>query len=302
MKRSILGFGLSVLGLTLAVTACTAATGEEGSAAEAALNSAPALQGFHVMKMGNQTAREVEPNATTVALKYYGGPVISNVNVHAVYWGNAVEFQSHLNDFYGSVPNSSYMDWLTEYNTPTQTIGRGTFAGGTVITPSNTGTALKDADVQAELSAQMDSGVLPQSDGKNDLYMIHFPAGVKITAPDGQSDSCVVFCAYHGTFKKGDTMVFYGIMPDLAHDGCEQGCGTSQGQDNTTSVSSHEMVEAITDSAVGLATAVGAPLAWYNTSQGEIGDICNGKQGQMNGFTVQLQWSNHAKKCTATGH
>jgi hypothetical protein len=296
--RLIFGFGLVAVGLTVA--ACSGAPGEEG-ASESAVNSAPALQGFHMMPVTTQTPREVEPNASTSTLKYYGGPVISNVVVHAVYWGNSTAFQSHLNDFYGNITNSSYMDWLSEYNTPTQTIGRGSFAGGTVITPSHTGTALQDADIQAELSAQMDAGHLPQSDGKNDLYMFHFPPGIKITAPDGQSDSCVVFCAYHGTFKKGNKVVFYGIHPDLAQTGCNQGCGSSSAQENTTSVASHEMVEAITDAEVGLATQVGAPLAWYNTQQGEIGDICNGKQGQVNGFTVQLQWSNHANKCTATG-
>ena len=299
MKRGKLGYGLVLAGLTLAVSACTAAAGDEGSTQgeSAALASPTTLGGFHAMPLMSQSAREAVPTATAVQLKYYGGPVIANVVIHAVYWGSTTAFQSHLNDFYGAITQSSYMDWLSEYNTPTQSIGRGSFAGGTVITPSHTGTNLKDADIQAELSAQMDAGNLPQSDGKNDLYMIHFPPGVKITAPDGQSQSCVQFCAYHGTYKKGDNYVFYGIHPDLAQSGCNQGCGGSTAQENTTSVASHEMVEAMTDAAVGMATQVGMPLAWYNTAQGEIGDICNGKQGHVGAFTVQTQWSNRQNKC-----
>jgi hypothetical protein len=296
--RAKLGYGLVLAGLTLVVSACTAVAGDEGSS-ESAISSPATLGGFHAMPLMSQSAREAAPAATPapVQLKYYGGPVLANVVVHAVYWGNTVAFQSHVNDFYGMVTQSSFMDWLSEYNTPTQNVGRGSFAGATVITPSHTGTSLKDADIQAELSAQMDGGHLPQSDGKNDLYMIHFPPGVKITAPDGQSQSCVQFCAYHGTYVKGSGNVYYGIMPDLAQSGCNQGCGGSTAQENTTSVASHEMVEAITDAAVGLATTYGPPLAWYNQQQGEIGDICNGQQGQVNGFTVQKQWSNHQNKC-----
>jgi hypothetical protein len=306
MKRSVLGCSLVVVGLALSVSACASATGESGEASEAALADPGALHGFHAMPLQSQSsaarseAATPDPNATPVRLTYYGGPIIPNVKVYAVYWGSTVAFQSHLNDFYTQIPNSSYMDMLTEYNTPTQQIGHGSFGGATVITPSHTGTRLQDADIQAELSAQMDAGHIPPSDGVNNLYMIHFPPGVAIVAPDGQSESCVQFCAYHGTYKKGSTLVYYGIHPDLAQSGCNQGCGTSSPQENTTSVASHEMVEAITDAEVGLATQVGMPLAWYNTQQGEIGDICNGKQGHVGAFTVQLQWSNRQNKCTAT--
>jgi hypothetical protein len=304
MKLS-LGYGPVALGLALAVQACGSAAVEDPSASASALEAAAPVGAsrIHTMPMLASDAREAAPVAGAgTQLTYYGGPVIANVVIHAVYWGNSVAFQSHLNDFYRSVTNSSYMDWLSEYNTPTQQIGRGTFAGAAVIRPGHTGTSLSDADIQAELSAQMDAGVLPQSDGKNDLYMIHFPPSVSITA-DGNT-SCVQFCAYHGTFKKGDTLVFYGVHPDLVDTNCAQGCGGGAPQDNTTSVASHEMVEAITDAAVGVAPADGppvSPMAWYNEAQGEIGDICNARQGRVNGFTVQLQWSNRQNKCVASG-
>jgi hypothetical protein len=54
----------------------------------------------------------------------------------------------------------------------------------------------------------------------------------------------------------------------------------------------NQLVEAVTDAAVGLATTFGPPLAWYDRVNGEIGDICNALQGQVAGFTVQLEWSN----------
>jgi hypothetical protein len=70
---------------------------------------------------------------------------------------------------------------------------------------------------------------------------------------------------------------------------------------NYTSVTSHELVEAMTDADVGIATVFGPPLAWYDMTNGEIGDICNGQQASYvaNGttYTIQLEFSNAANNC-----
>ena len=70
---------------------------------------------------------------------------------------------------------------------------------------------------------------------------------------------------------------------------------------NYTSVTSHELVEAMTDADVGIATTFAPPLAWYDMVNGEIGDICNGQQGTYtaNGtaYTIQLEFSNAANNC-----
>jgi hypothetical protein len=311
MKHFLSGFGLMMFScLAFALPACTAETtdGVEPESGTAALASpgrgGAARHGIMPMRHASFDRAAAEPNASSVQLTYFGGPVISSVVVHAVYWGRDVAFQSHLNDFYGSVPNSSYLDWLSEYNTPTQRIGRGSFAGATVIQPGHTGTKLTDADIQDELLSQMDAGNLPQADGKNDLFMIHFPPSVSI-ALDAKNQSCVQFCAYHSTLKRSDDrLVFYGVMPDLVDTDCAQGCGGDSAQENTTAVASHEMVEAITDPAIGIAPPDGpsaAPMAWYNDTSGEIGDICNAQHGHQGSFTVQLQWSNHQRKCVASG-
>jgi hypothetical protein len=303
MNRSVFGWSLVAVGLGLTVSACASASADVADQSGSAIVG-ESMPGFHLMPLtppGTVPGGNTEA-ATPVMLTYSGGPVIPNVKVHAVYWGATTQFQSKLNSFYSAITNSSYIDWLKEYDTPTQQVRGGSFGEATVITPSHTGTSLKDADIQAEISAQIDAGHLPPPDGVNDLYMLHFPAGIKISAPGDQATSCVQFCAYHGTYKKGDKYVFYGIHPDLTQSGCNQGCGTGTAENNTTSVASHEMVEAMTDAAVGMATAVGQPpLAWYNAQKGEIGDICNGQQGVVNGFTVQKQWSNGQQKCVLSG-
>ena len=233
-------------------------------------------------------------------LNYYGGLVIPNVKVNVVFWSGAVDAttQAGIGGFYSAVTNSPYLDWLSEYNTGTQSIGRGTLNSVTTINPSNPATSLNDSDIQAELDYQIGLGVLPANDG-NSLYMTYFPPGYSIT--QGTSQSCVAggFCAYHGTyngFYAGE--MYYGVMPDQGPgSGCDLGCGRSTQFNNLTSVSSHEMVEAITDAEVGLATVFAPPLAWDDPTYGEIGDICNGQQGAIVGYVVQQEFSNAFNNC-----
>jgi hypothetical protein len=77
------------------------------------------------------------------------------------------------------------------------------------------------------------------------------------------------------------------------------GCGNNASAfNNFTSYSSHELIEVITDPAVG-----NNSLAWYNDTSGEIGDICNGQQGTATGvddptsWVVQKEWSNAKNAC-----
>jgi Ca2+-binding RTX toxin-like protein len=133
--------------------------------------------------------------------------------------------------------------------------------------------------------------------------MVHFPSGKTITS--GSGTSCVQFCAYHSTFKIGGQNVYYAALPDLTGP-CAGGCGGAPTTfQNQTSVASHELVETITDAEVGLATTLGAPLAWYNVTDGEVSDACNGQQGAFVGsdgftYTTQKHFSNLDNACIVT--
>src|SRR5205085_11256321 len=194
-------------------------------------------------------------------------------------------------------------DWLTEYNTnlsggTNQSIGRGTFGGQYTITPSVTSSTVDDTQIQTEISNQISAGHLPAATtdaagNVNTYYAVFFPHGKTIT--QGGSSSCVAggFCAYHGTFTKGSQHLYYGVHPDMqAGSGCDTGCGSGTAFQNYCSVASHELIETVTDAEVGLASVVGPPLAWYDSTNGEIGDICNAQQGTVVGgdgvtYTVQ---------------
>jgi hypothetical protein len=256
-------------------------------------------------------------------LSYFGGPIISNVQVIQVLYGSgsynaqvAGTTSPTMGNFFADITSTGLISLLQQYNTNIsggtgQVFGNGTFAGLFQIVPAagNNGSTITDTQIQSELLAQINAGHLPAPvldslGNPNTLYMIYFPPGKTIS--QGGSNSCQAggFCAYHGTTSStlNSKHVLYGVLPDMqAGSGCSTGCGTSTVFGNYTSVTSHELTEAMTDAEVGIATTFGPPLAWYDMTNGEIGDICNGQQGTYvaNGtsYTIQLEFSNSASNC-----
>src|SRR5205807_193474 len=90
---------------------------------------------------------ETAAPTSTAQLTYYGGPVLSSVKVHAVYWSAKVKYQTELDGFYKAITQSAYFDWLDEYDTPKQHIGRGQLAGAFVDT--QTGTEVTHEQIEA---------------------------------------------------------------------------------------------------------------------------------------------------------
>ena len=238
--------------------------------------------------------------APSPALTYRGGPMLESVQIHNVFWGTNVptENQKGLEGFYKAVAGkgSPYFSMLSEYNTtqPPQSLDFGTFGGSYVDVDAPQVPVVNDAMVREELARLIDTGKLPPNDGHN-IFMVYFPPNMVIDQGDG-SLSCQVFCAYHDSFTRNGNEVYYGIMPDLSSGGCEQGCGfNTKPLDNLYSVSTHELVEAMTDAAVG-----DDNLAWYDDNNGEIGDICYMfPDGKARGYSVQTEWSNQDRGCRA---
>ena len=168
---------------------------------------------------------------------------------------------------------------------------RRTDAGTITITPSNTGTSLTDDDIQAELASQIQANVLPAATADT-YFAIYFPPGFSIDAGGGQL-SCQYFCAYHSTMASSPHNLYYAVVPDFGSgSGCDLGCGAGSLFDNVTTVSSHELIEAVTDPEIGLATDNAPPLAWYDVVNGEVADICVGGSDNLDGYVVQKMWSN----------
>ncbi|MGZ6060311.1 MAG: COG1470 family protein [Myxococcaceae bacterium] len=272
----------------------------------AALRSAVPVESGLLRAAGTspECAAPSGPVPCRVEMKYFGGPVISNVKVYAVLWDGTVnaEVAQGIGDFYRAFTSSEFFDWLTEYSStgivevgtnagqpgPGQIIGRGTFAG-TVRLPAlsttyaacknlPTLTCLNDTAIATELQWQVAHGVLLPPDA-NTLYVVHLPATVRVDdARTGLGVSCRDYCAYHSTGQRSGQTFTYAVIPDLGSNGCERGCGSGTLFENTCAASSHEVAEAVTDAAIGLAANLDVPVGWYDVgvpSQGEIGDMCN---------------------------
>jgi hypothetical protein len=313
---AVLGAGalfLSVAGV-LAPGAASAAT----TAAAPVPTAATRTAGPH--RMAFTTPGPVRAAAPSGAhLTYYGGPVVSNAKVENVFYGTGTFGPSagpggSMPSFFNAVGSSAYFDWLTEYNTTVaggtgQTIGHASSLGEVTILPSaaNNGSTIDDVNMQAELAAQLTAGHLPaptfDAQGNvNTVYSLFFPDGKTLTQGGSTGGVAGGFCAYHGTIVYQGHYVPYMVMPAFTPtSGYAHGCGADPTLfNNFTSVTSHELIETVTDAAVGQATVFGPPLGWYDGTNGEIGDICNAQQGSVAGFVVQKEFSNVANDCIAT--
>lgn len=142
---------------------------------------------------------------------------------------------------------------------------------------------LTDAEVQSLLSSAITAGSVPAPDD-NTLYCLFFPTGVSITV--GTDASCQTFCGYHDNFASGSAKIRYAVLPFPDCQGC---LGGLSAKDSLTSITTHEIAEAVNDPEPG--------SGWYDQTNGEIGDICAWQTAQDGGHTVQLLWSNKQNTC-----
>jgi len=322
------------LGITVALAASPVAPVRADAARSLSINPSthlpagvtPVLHGQPSITTSRHALHSAPVNATAVPphLHYYGGPVLSHVKVIQVLYGAPSLTTAYepavqnlaapsIASFYQTATNSFYFDWLSEYNAGGQAIGRGGFQQQIAITPAlaNDGPTIDDTKIQAELKAQVAANVLPVPDG-NTLFAVYFPVGKTITITTTTTSGTTVamsgvdFCGYHGTTSTPE--MAYSVLPDFSTGGmATPNCTFGSEFQSVTRVSSHEVVEAITDPEVGLANSPAPPLAWYDTNfPGEVADICQQFVGNIQFpdgrlYVVQAQWSNRQGACVFSG-
>ena len=225
-------------------------------------------------------------NPADARLLYKGGLMITDLKVYIIFWGPS--FTGVLNNlaiqiigFFKTILNGALMDQLAEYNTANYQVGKGTYLDS-AIDPTPCPPVLSDAEIQARLKFWLDHKVgLPEPD-QHTLYFIYLESGVQVTM--GGESSCTNFCGYHSNI--GDS-TFYAVIPYPDCAGC---LGNNNVFDAITGTSSHELCEAITD-----------PIpytGWYDDNNNmEIGDICGWQFKKVDGYNVQLEWSNQNNSC-----
>ena len=226
--------------------------------------------------------------AQAPSLTYRGGPLLTAVQVFALYWGASWQqppqsaLMQQLDQFFDYVVTSPLIDQLSEYSVQGMAIGHGTHIGSSIVADPAPAASVTDVDVQQFIQGQISSNPAIPQPTANSLYFVFLPTGVSVGLGGGAS--CVNFCGYHSDINNGQ--VYYAVMPYPDCSGCAGGLSVV---DALTSTSSHELCEAITDPIPG--------QGFYDDANGEIGDICAWRTKTVGGYTVQLEWSNSAGRC-----
>lgn len=225
-----------------------------------------------------------------LAVTFHGGHLLPHVEAQAVYLGSdwsgtaALNTQAAAVDQYMAyLVQSPYMDMLTNagYN-----VGRGTSTAGKELNLTlSKSSGITDSQIRSDLQSAINSSQLSPPDA-NRLYVVYVEPGVVIK--DGTATSTNSFLGYHGAFAGATaagkaTDIRYAV---IAYPGSPNPSSTSQGFatsfDQLTSVTSHELAEAVTDPDVNYKT-----LGWYDDQKnGEIGDLTT-RTTVLNGYVVQ---------------
>jgi hypothetical protein len=224
--------------------------------------------------------------AATPELTYRQGPLLTAVEVFTIFWGSKwnesdqTALAGRLNQFFDDILAGPLIDQLAEYSVKKLKIQHGKRIGTKTIATPAPRTSVSDSTIQKTLQQFVTKKSVP-APTPNTLYFLYVQSGVRVV--QGGSASCQAFCGYHNAIGG---RIFYAVMPYPDCNGCT---GDLAPLDALTSTSSHELCEAITDPIPG--------EGWYDDTNGEIGDICAWQTKQLGTHTVQLEWSNKARRC-----
>lgn len=209
-----------------------------------------------------------------------GGAVIEIVRLQLIYWGSAWASNpppsvtsAQVTSAVEAIFDGPYMTGLAQY----RGIGRGHLLGSVVVTSSNPPNNFTNTNVSNFIAGLISAGTVPGLDAaRANLYFVIMPNGIN------SSSAGVIGEHTYYTDGSGNRIHF--------------GWVTNNGSlTYVTNVLSHELVESCTD------PEGSAILGVAGTCSGggwcEIGDVCQGTSGVLNGVTVQSFWSNNDGKC-----
>jgi len=246
----------------------------------------------------------------------YGGQILPHVEVQAMYLGsdwstNASEHRTtgNVEGFLNTIVNSPYMDMLTRAG---YGVGRGSFSTGTIDRLNiNKSQWLSDSTIRQQIQTYVSAGYLNTPDN-NRLFVVYVEPGVAIWNNNGGGTSQTDFLGYHGAFAGSDrygranTIHYAVIAYPGGYNFTSQRDGFSSDFAQLTSVTSHELSEAVTDANVGYSTPGWYDPHWFDPATGkyegaEIGDICNGQTFNLYGYTVQKESDRFDRAMTTSG-
>jgi hypothetical protein len=240
--------------------------------------------------------------------------VVGAPRYFAVYWGGywntaqgAAERAYYDGFLHATAPNLKFASIVFEYSTDDTRLVAGSF-GASVVDGAEPGSSVGDNACDEIVEKQIDAGRLPKPDASS-VYAVFLPPGTQSTMFNGiAGKSCTDYCGYHTAqvVTAGNWILRYIVMPhhDSACPGCmyaalSDGTQADIGRRSETITLSHEMAETQTDPDGAVLS-----LGWFDNSKlntGEIGDLCEGTESQLDGYSVQMLWSNQQNACVAQG-
>jgi hypothetical protein len=279
-------FGLACLAPVFGFIACAtavepASSNDEVSAPGVAAPVAGSRRGIHT-----QLASVAATGACSENITLHGTPgtVISTASVTIAYWGSywsgaGTGERAQYDAAWSAVANDpSFYARLAEYSTSVQTIGAGSWAGSNLADPAlASGTTITEAQIQAELAAEIAAGAVPRNSDAR-IYVVLLPPGVTSTF-DEDND----FAGHHTQFTaSGSSLpVRYAVITYNSDEGYND------------PVISHEISEAITDPDL--------QTGWWDQDGEEISDICRFNYAPLDGFTIEKIFSMRACACVGAG-
>ena len=254
---------------------------------------------------GNLQAR-APAAATDPGFGYQGGPIISNPQVRASFWGATWSDANHgprrtnLIQFIQDFLASDYMNILSQYGVGSGAGKCGTWLGTTDL-PTAAG-QISDTDIHTSIQSMIDAGTLPEPASPSNMALLIF---LDETIEINDSNMGILMCepqhdtafGYHFFFTtKAGNKFYYSVVPGLDDNCLRESCPQDNAcslhlsetqEQRQTQVASHEFSEMVTDPEIS---------AWRDPNTGaENGDNCNGQSGTITvsgrTWTVQLMYS-----------
>jgi hypothetical protein len=186
---------------------------------------------------------------------YHGGRLLQHVSVATLFWGSELEqerLHRYFNGFFQALfADGRYLANLAQYSAGGYQIGN-----GRLVATTNDGVPLPakvtDAQIRAEISAQVAAGKLPAPKADT-FYVVLIPSTVTVVDPNG-IDSDHHFSGFHAYSQSGGFA--YAVV-------------LAESNEEMTITASHELAETVTDPQ----SDTWATVAWIDEQYGEIADI-----------------------------
>jgi len=243
-----------------------------------------------------------------VPLRYYGGPVQHEPEVHVIFWGSNWNtgagplLHQEVMRFYEGLANSAsglaFQGILTQYFDESGRVAAAlapqrlsSFTDEGVRAPAR----VSDASLRAEAKAVAENPKNRWTLGPNAQFVVIPAPGATYEADFDQN-----FCAYHSDVREPGTYWTYTFLSYNGEAPFENGCidydvdetaGHAEKAARVLSMdASHEYSESATDPTFG---------AWLDQQGNELADICSSGDDELaNDAWVQGLWDDHQSACS----